>query len=124
MLYQTLSHPKLLAIFIIVGIFCGLIFDVGNFIKFLFSYKKFPGIIIDFIQTSICLFFIFIVNLYFNYGEVRFFIICITLISFTLERLILGKLIAKLYNSCYNKLINLKNKIWGKIKDGKANKNN
>ena len=124
MLYQTLDQPRLLMIFLLVGIGCGIIFDIGNFIKFLFANKKIPTIIIDFIQTSISIVLVFYINLKVNYGEVRLFPIIITMTSFSIERITLGKFIAKLYISCYNKLQKLNNKLWGKIKHGKTNKSN
>lgn len=123
MLSETLNQPKLLIIFLILGIIGGLIFDVGNFIKFLFANKKVPSVILDFIQTTICLSLIFIVNVKFNYGDLRLFPVICFLLSFTIERFTIGKLIAKIYLTCYNFLTKLNKRIWRKKKDAKANKN-
>lgn len=122
MLYETLSHPKLALIFLFLGLVGGLIFDIGNFIKFLFANKKLPCVILDIIQTSLCLFLIFIVNLKVNYGVVRLFPYILFLISFYLERISLGKIIAKIYLKCYNLLTKLNFKLWSKFKNGKNNK--
>lgn len=121
MLYETLKQPSLLIAFIIAGICSGIIFDIGNFIKFLFSNKKFPSIIIDIIQTSFIIFVEFIINLKYNYGQIRLFPIFIFLIFFTIERLTLGKIVAKFYSSCYNNLIKLICKMWRKKQNDKTN---
>ena len=121
MLYETLSQPKLLIIFVVIGFCCGIIFDFGNFIKFLCSNKKISNILIDILQTSIILFILFIFNLNYNFGLIRFFPILIFILVFYLERYTFGKLFAKLYLSCYNLIIKLNNKFWRKKHD-KANK--
>lgn len=123
MLNETLNQPYLLLTFLIVGLIGGLIFDIGNFIKFLCSNKKIPSVCIDIVQTSLCLTLILFTNLYFNYGLIRLFPIVCFLTSFSVERFTLGKLIAKIYNACYNGLTKLKEKIWRKVKNAKTNKN-
>ena len=122
MLYETLSHPKLAIIFLTIGFVGGLIFDVGNFIKFLCGNKKIPSILIDFIQTLICLIIIFFTNLKVNFGEIRLFPYLLFLTSFYLERISIGKVIAKIYLKCYNLLTKLNFKLWSKLKNGKNNK--
>lgn len=122
MLYETLSQPTLSIIFLFLGLVGGLIFDIGNFIKFLLANKKISSILIDFFQTLTCLSMLFLVNLKINYGEIRFFPYLLFLISFTLERITIGKLIAKIYLRCYNLLTKLKYELWSKLKNGKNNK--
>lgn len=123
MLYETLLQPKLMVIFLILGFVCGFVFDVGNFIKFLFANKKVSNFLLDFLQTSLCLFLLFLVNLKVNFGQIRLFPAVLVLICFTIHRLTLGKIIAKLYISCYNKLQKLISLPWRKNKDAKTNKN-
>lgn len=122
MLYQTLQQPKLLVYFLIIGIVGGLIFDLGNFVKFLFLNKKLPCILLDIIETGLCLFIIFYYNLKLNYGIIRLFPFICFMFSFIMERYTLGKLIAKIYLSCYNLLIKINKRIWRK-KNAKTNKN-
>lgn len=124
MLYETLNQPKLLVIFLLVGFFCGIIFDLGNFVKFLFGNKKLPSFLLDFIQTSISLIIIFYVNLNYNYGQIRLFPFLVFLTTFSIERFTLAKIVAKFYLSCYNYIIKLNNKIWSKRKNDKTNKTN
>ena len=104
MLYETLNQPLLLLIFLTAGVVGGFIFDAGNYIKFLFSNKKAPYVVIDFIETSMCLGLLFFVNLKYNYGQVRLFPALIFFIFFSLERITIGKMLAKIYISCYNLL--------------------
>lgn len=123
MLYQTLNHPKLLVVFLILGLVGGLVFDVGNFIKFLFANKKVPSIILDVIQTFICLALIFVTNVKLNYGIIRLFPFVIFMTAFSIERYTISKLIAKIYLSCYNLIIKLNKRNWRRKKNAKANKN-
>lgn len=122
MLYQTLQQPRLLLYFLILGLVGGLIFDLGNFIKFLFLNKKIPCIILDIIETLLCLFIIFYCNLKLNYGIIRLFPFICFMFSFIIERYTFGKLIAKIYLSCYNLLIKINKRIW-RNKNAKTNKN-
>ena len=122
MLYETLSHPFLLLVFLLAGILGGLVFDIGNFVKFLFANKKVPSVIIDFIQTIICCLMLFFVNLKYNYGLFRLFPIIIFLTSFALERFTLGKIIAKFYNLCYNFFTNLFKKVAKRLNRDKKHK--
>lgn len=122
MLYETLSQPKLLLFFLLTGFISGFIFDIGNFIKFLFSNKKISNIILDFIETFLVLFFIFNINLKINYGVIRFFPIFIITFIFWLERITIGKIVAKTYLKCYSLLIKFTKYIWRK--NDKTKKNN
>ena len=109
MLYETLQQPKLLLIFFIIGIICAFVFDIGNFLKFLFSNKKISHIIIDFIQTSLVLVIMFLTNLKFNYGLIRLFPVIIFILSFSVYRFTIGKFVAKIYSICYNIFEKVKN---------------
>lgn len=122
MLNETLSQPYLFGIFILVGVVGGIVFDIANFVKFLFANKKISTVILDFFATSLCLTLIFFVNLKLNCGLLRAFPFFCFMLSFCVERFTIGKLIAKIYLSCYNFLIKLNKRIWRR-KSAKANKN-
>jgi len=124
MLYETLSQIQLSLIFLGLGLLGGLIFDVGIFIKFLFANKKIPSIILDFIETVLCLLLVFIFNVKTNYGVIRLFPYLLFMLSFSLERITIGKIIAKIYFKCYNLITKLNSKLWSKLKNGKSNKGN
>ena len=101
MLYETLNHPNLFIIFFIIGLLNGFIYDIGNFIKFLCNNKKVACFLIDFIQTTIALVITFYSNLVFHYGQIRIIIFVIICIAFYIERLTIGKIVAKFYFKCY-----------------------
>ena len=122
MLNETLSQPYLFGIFLLAGVVGGIVFDIANFVKFLFANKKIPTVILDFFATSLCLTIIFFVNLKLNCGLVRVFPFLCFMLSFCIERFTIGKLIAKIYLSCYNFLTKLNKRIWRR-KSAKANKN-
>lgn len=123
MLFQTLNHLSLFFIFLLTGFVSGFIFDIGNFIKFLFANKKIPSIILDFIQTSLSIILLFFVNLKYNFGLFRVFPIIIFCFSFFIERISLGKILAKGRILCYNFIEKLNNKLWSKIKKWKNKQN-
>jgi hypothetical protein len=77
----------------------------------------------DFLQTSVCLLVLFFINLKVNYGEIRLFPAIIFIVAFYIERITLGKIIAKFYYSCYTIIEKLNSKLRGKIKNDKTNKN-
>lgn len=122
MLYQTIYQPYLLIIYLLAGFCGGLVFDFGNFIKFLFANKKIPSIAIDFIQTIICIFLLFFVNLSFNYGTFRLFSLLLFLLAFSIERFSLGKIIAKFYLVCYTFINKIFQKVAKKFNRDKTNK--
>lgn len=123
MLYETLSHAHLLVMFLLSGFCGGLIFDLGNFVKFLFANKKPACIILDSICTIFCCFLLFFVNLWQNYGILRLFPAIIFLISFTIERFTLAKVIAKIYLVCYTFFEKFTKRITKQAKHDKTNKN-
>lgn len=123
MLNETLNHPRLLLIFLCLGLVGGVVFDVANFIKFLFANKKASNFVLDFFATSACVLLLLWTNLKVNFGLLRLFPAVIFLSAFALERFTLGKLIAKIYLTCYNFLVKLNNKIWSKRKNAKTDKN-
>lgn len=122
MLYATLNQPYLLLIFLLIGFASGLVFDIGNFIKFLCANKKIPSIILDVFETSICLVILFFSNLKYNLGQIRLFPLLVFFIFFSLERLTLGKMVAKIYLSCYNLFDKFKKRMFKK-NTNETNKN-
>ena len=120
MLYETLNQPHILFILILAGFLSGIIFDVVNFIKFLCGNKKVVAIILDFLGTSLSLAILFFVNLNVNYGLIRLYPAIIFLLSFSIERFTLGKIVAKFYLSCYNTFIKFIDKL--KKKKNETNK--
>ncbi len=102
MLYPTLNQPLMFLLLIITGFVCGVIFDLFNIIVSLLGNDKYSRHFFSFLSVLFSFAILFIVNLKFNYGQFRLYIIAITLISFFLERLISKFLWTKLIKKCYS----------------------
>ena len=125
-LFETLNQPKILVCIIFCGFFCGLFFDVCNLIVFLCNNNKITKNIFQCISTILCFFVLFFVNSKINYGQMRLYILVFFVLSIFLERISVGKIIAKTYNWCYtqfekviNTLTKVKNKWITKRKNSK-----
>lgn len=105
-LYETLSQPLFLLVLIAFGFLSGLIFDLINLIVFLTNNNKVVRVILDIIGGVGVFFVMLLVSNTFSYGEVRLFIPICFLSAFTLERISIGKIVAKTYLWCYTKFRN------------------
>lgn len=86
--------PEVLFAFLILGFFCGALYDVCRLLRLIFS-SKIAVFVIDFIYFIIISFAFFIFLLGYNNGQVRAYYFTLALISwlvyiFTLFRLTLG----------------------------------
>lgn len=120
MLFETLSQPKLLLIFVLTGFLCGFIFDLFNFLKFSSKNHKILSFIFDFISSISCFVIYFLINLKYNFGQFRVYTLLIFLIGFTIHRLSIGKILAKTFLWCYNAIVKLTQKLKGLHKDKNA----
>lgn len=104
-LFETLNQPKIFIALFIAGFLCGFIFDVLHFIHFLCKKNKIVGYALDSIGVVFSFAMLFLTNLNFNYGAFRMYIFLMFFFALLLQRLTLGKLIAKLETVCYNLFI-------------------
>ena len=115
-LYETISQPLIFLYIFLIGIGCGLVFDVRNYLTFLCNKNKIVGVILDVISgIVISLLFLFCV-LQLNYGQIRFYLILGFGLGIAVERFSFGKLIAKLSFRCYNGFRYLITQKYGKRK--------
>lgn len=119
LLYETLSQPLIFIIILSFGFLSGLIFDLRNYLCFLFAKNKIVSIILDIVATILVCFVFLIGNLYFNFGEFRFYVILAFVIGLLIERVTLGIIVGKVCSWCYNKLRNLILKVYGRGKKEK-----
>ncbi len=111
MLYPTLSQPLIIFLFIIIGFLCGLIFDAFLLINYFFNNNKISKQIFYFLSIC-CVFLIFyILNLQFNFGQIRFYPFLLFFSSLIIQRITLGNLFAKFIHRCYNSIV----KYWSKL---------
>jgi len=115
MLFETLYQPLIILQIIGTGFLCGLIFDVSNGFYCLCNKNKFLRIIFDIINVLMIFAVFFFLVLDISFGEIRAYQIIIFVLSVFLERISLGKLIAKFSKICYIKLKNVANKWQDKI---------
>ncbi len=97
MLYPTLNQPLMLLVIFSAGIICGVLFDVLN----IFSKYKILKHIADFFGTILSFLLLFAINLKFNYGQFRIYIIAVFALSFAIEKIISYFLWTKLIKKCY-----------------------
>lgn len=105
MLYESLSQPLICVCVLVIGFASGFVFDISNYIIFLCKNNKITKIVFDFAAT-ICVFAIFFVTIFkLDYGNIRFYHVLIFFVFLVLQRITLGKLIAKFIQVCYNHFI-------------------
>lgn len=102
MLYETLSQPLILLQILGVGFLSGVVFDLNTFFYILCDKNKIARFILDILSTLavFVVFFLLILNI--AYGEIRVYQIAVFVIALAVERLTIGKLVAKAIFVCYN----------------------
>lgn len=102
MLYQTLNQPLICLFLLLLGFASGLIFDVSNYIVFLCKNNNITKIIFDFFATVAVSTIFFLAVYFLDYGQIRLFHFVVFFGFLILQRITLGKLIAKFIQVCYN----------------------
>lgn len=96
------NNIKLLLIFTLYGIFCGICVGLTYTIFFLFKRNSICKIILDTLTTILIAYIFIIATNIFALGQIRGYLAIIYLLSFYLERKTIGKTFAKLYFRIYN----------------------
>jgi len=104
MLYQTTTQPLLCLYLLLLGFASGLVFDVSNYVVFLCKNNRVTKIVFDFLATIIVCAVLFGFVFLFDYGQMRVYHFLIFFTFLILQRITLGKLIAKFIQVCYNYL--------------------
>ena len=122
-LYETLNQPTILLYLILFGFLSGLLFDLAHIISFLCNKNKIITNILLFFATVVSFFILYVINSKINYGQFRLYIYIVFFLFVFLERISLGKSIAKTQSWCYNtfeKVVRLIKKFdYGKRKNKK-----
>ena len=84
------------------GFLSGLLFDICYLVTFLCNNNKIVKNIFECVTTLCSFVVLFLINLYTNYGQFRVYIFIVFFLSLLLQRVTLGKIIAKTKNACYN----------------------
>ena len=85
MLYESLSQPLIILCILAIGLACGMIFDAGKFLNFLFNQNKVVKQIILCLGTILSAILLFVVNLQVNYGRFRLYVITLFTLAFVIE---------------------------------------
>ena len=101
-LFETLNQPHIMFWLALGGFVSGFVFDICYLIAFLCNNNKITKNILQCIATVICFLVLFLINLKTNFGQFRVYIFVVFFLSLFLQRITLGKIIAKTQNICYN----------------------
>jgi len=124
MLYETLSQPKIFLLLLIFGFLSAFLFDVSKLLNYFFNQNKITKQILLFISTFLCFVIFTECNLWLNFGDVRLFAFMGFFLGMILQRISVGKLLAKIMDKCYNFLIKLTKRITRLFYGRKEKKNN
>lgn len=101
MLYETQAQLGVFFLFVLCGFLCGLIFDFQKIIENKVKNKFFSNFLL-FFCVYLSSFTYFLINLIFNYGELRWFSLFAFLLSFSIEKTIAQNMFALTRKICYN----------------------
>lgn len=127
MLFETLFQPKIFFFLMLIGFASGFVFDVCGYFVFLCKNNKIVKIIFDFFGATIIFAIFYASVLMLDYGDFRLYHFLTFATFLLLQRYTLGKLIAKLLDTCYNAFVKIFEKLskgLQKIKWKKTNHNN
>ncbi len=103
MLYPTFNQTLLLLVVAAAGLISGLLFDLANFLIVPFKNKTAIKQVLYFFAILLSFGGLFFVNLIFNLGQFRIFVLIEFVFFLLLERFTLGILWTKAVEKCYNK---------------------
>ena len=105
MLYPTANQPLLICLLLLAGFCGGVVFDIARFLNLLLGEKKVVKHIFEFVATVICCLSLLLINLHFNFGQFRVYVVLLFLFSFILERTISQKLWTNLLKKWYSNIV-------------------
>lgn len=101
MLYETQTQFGIFLLFVLCGFICGFLFDFQKIIKNRVKIKFFANFSL-FFSVFLTIFIYFLINLIFNYGELRWFSAFAFILSMLIERIISQNMFALTRKICYN----------------------
>lgn len=101
MLYPALSQPLVFLYLFLAGFAGGIIYEISLALAKIFKSNIFKQLLL-FISTVLCGVIFWIVNLHVNYGQFRFYALLTFICAIILERILVGKFFAILFQKCYN----------------------
>lgn len=105
MLYETLNQPLILLWLLIFGFASGFIVDFANFFIKLCKNKAIFRHIFNFLAGILISFVFFLLIFNLNFGELRFYQLCVFAISLIFQRILMQKVVAKWLKLCYTSIV-------------------
>ena len=117
MLYPTLNQPLIILFVFLAGLFSGTFFDLARILTLLFGKSKIFKHINEFFATILSCLSLFFVNLRWNYGQFRVYVLLVFLTSFALERIFVSFLWTKLLKKWYNSIVQRRKQVGTRKKE-------
>ena len=95
MLYETLSQPTILYIFLLAGIASGFVIGAGKVINLIFGDNFVVRYLIDILCVAFCFCLFFYFNVKYNFGQMRLYIMLIFGVGIIAQRYSVGFFVAK-----------------------------
>ena len=104
MLYPTANQPIIIILVVLTGLVSGLFFDISKALCFLSGNDKVSKEIFNFFAVILSSTTLYFVNLKFNYGQFRFYVVMVFFASLSFERFLSKVLWTKVFAKCYNSI--------------------
>lgn len=104
MLFEAQTQPTVFLWLTLGGLFCGFLLSFETLFQKNTKKMRFFQVFFDLFATFFSFFIWFLLNLKFNYGQIRFFSILTFLCAFIIGLCLSKKIIAKTLMKCYNKI--------------------
>lgn len=101
MLFSTSGQFSIFIYILFCSFCCGFLFDISALLTIFCNKNKIAKNIFNFVSMSLTLFIFYRLNIVINYGEIRWFCILALLLGLVVQRITIGKIIAKFYNWWY-----------------------
>jgi len=105
MLYPTLNQPIMILMLFLAGLLAGVLFDVSRILTLLSGGDKISKHVLEMVATVCSFAVLFFVNLKFNFGRFRGYVVAVFAISFALQRIISSFLWTKLIKKWYSNIV-------------------
>ena len=104
MLYETLSQPTILYIFLLAGIASGFVIGAGKVINLIFGDNFVVRYLIDILCVAFCFCLFFYFNVKYNFGQMRLYVMLIFGVGIIAQRYSVGFFVAKILKKVYNNI--------------------
>lgn len=105
MLYETLKQSVIFLSMLYFGLLGGVLYEMKTSVGQPFLKNKYITILFDIVFFIVLSLLFFFATQFTNYGEIRLYMIVSFILGFTLERISIGRVLAKSVSFLYNKTV-------------------